>query len=200
MKPAMLRFAVGTCRVWTAIYTRGLAPETRETRRLEIESDLWEQQAHAREIHEPAVDTGFHILTRVLLGIPADLSWRSSLSGAAREGGYKGDRTMVNKLFVALATVLTAAFGILFLYMGIGRGIEEGSAPALWPLGAGLALVSGVVAANWSPRIGSALVAAGAVAVIAMMPWMIAITLPLGLVSVAGTMMRPARTTDVSTG
>lgn len=192
MKPATLRFALGACRVWTAIYTRGLSPETRETRRLEIESDLWEHQAHAREIDEAAVDTGFHILTRVLLGIPADLSWRSSLAAAAREVPYKGDRTMVNKLFVALATVLTVAFGILFLYMGVGRGIEEAAAPALWPLGAGLALVSGVVAANWSVRIGSTLVAAGAVAIITMMPWMIAITLPLSLVSVAGTMMRPA--------
>lgn len=185
-----LRFAVRTCRVWTAMYTRSLTAEVRDARRAEIESDLWEQQADARELGEAAVDTGFHILTRVLLGIPADLSWRSSLRGAAREVRVKGDAAMLSRLFVALATVLTVAFGLLFLYMGIGRGVEDAFGPALWPMTAGLALVVGVVTAHWSARIGSALVAAGAIAGIAMMPWLIAITLPLGLVSVAGTMMR----------
>lgn len=107
---------------------------------------------------------------------------------------------MLSKLFVALATLLTALFGVLFLYVGIGRGVVDATAPALVPLGAGLALVAGVVAANWSARIGSVLVAAGAVAIIAMMPWMIAITLPLGLVGVAGTMMRSTTSMDASTG
>lgn len=105
---------------------------------------------------------------------------------------------MLSKLFVALATLLTVVFGILFLYVGIGRGVDDASAVASLPLGAGLALLAGVVAAHWSSRIGSVLVAAGAAAVIVMMPWLIAITLPLGLVGVAGTMMRSTTSMETS--
>ncbi|MDX6538583.1 MAG: hypothetical protein QOI71_193 [Gaiellales bacterium] len=63
-------------RAWVRLYTRGVPAELRETRRAEIDSDLWEQvhddQARGRR---PPVTT-LHVLGRVLRGVASDLSWR----------------------------------------------------------------------------------------------------------------------------
>lgn len=65
-------------RAWTRLYTWGMRPEMRDARRAEIESDIWESQ------HQPDSNTGaFQILLRLLLGIPADLSWRAEHVAAA---------------------------------------------------------------------------------------------------------------------
>jgi hypothetical protein len=61
-------------RGWTAAYTAGLPRETRDRRREEIASDLWEQQHDTlSDIAPPS-----SVAARVLLGAPADLAWRST--------------------------------------------------------------------------------------------------------------------------
>ena len=73
MKPD---FAAGLVRRWVRVYTRGLAAQVRQDRLDEIDGDLWSQAhdaaASARSEHSEAIE----ILVRLLLGVPADLSWR----------------------------------------------------------------------------------------------------------------------------
>ena len=61
---------------WVALYTRGLPPEARLARRDEIESDLWSQRDEARSICRSSVSLAIEILTRLILGIAADVAWR----------------------------------------------------------------------------------------------------------------------------
>ena len=74
MNSFLLRLAVNAVRGWTWLYTWRMPPGTREARRAEIESDLWEFQ------RDTPADNAFlsasHILLRLLLGIPDDLGWR----------------------------------------------------------------------------------------------------------------------------
>jgi hypothetical protein len=69
-----LRIAIALVRGWTCLYTCRMAAKLREARRAEIESDLFEfqQDSTGRGNLSPT----FHVLTRLLLGIPDDLSWR----------------------------------------------------------------------------------------------------------------------------
>ena len=73
----MLRFALTIVRVWTTLYTSGMPDGLRETRRAEIESDLWESQHDRR----PESDLGVsgQILLRLLRGVPDDVLWRVEL-------------------------------------------------------------------------------------------------------------------------
>ena len=69
--------AATLARVWTTIYTIGLPPEIRNRRRQEIASDVWSQQ-HQEAGHSRASSSAAHVATRVVLGMPADLLWRSA--------------------------------------------------------------------------------------------------------------------------
>src|SRR5689334_20634818 len=63
-------------RTWTRLYTWRLPALARDTRRGEIESDLWEF-AHDRE-SERGVTRAVQVLARLIAGIPDDVSWRAS--------------------------------------------------------------------------------------------------------------------------
>ena len=70
-----LAAANAVVRAWTRLYTTRLPVVSRDLRRAEIDSDLWEfERDAARSDLAPAL----HVLARLLLGIPDDLSWRAS--------------------------------------------------------------------------------------------------------------------------
>lgn len=62
-------------RGWTAAYTAGLPRETRDRRRAEIASDLWDQQHEPEGSSDPAPLSS--AASRAFLGMSADLMWRS---------------------------------------------------------------------------------------------------------------------------
>jgi hypothetical protein len=70
------RLAATAVRRWTRAYTWRLPPPLRNARRAEIESDLWEFEHDPERTAESAAT--LHILARLALGIPADLSWRAA--------------------------------------------------------------------------------------------------------------------------
>src|SRR6266513_1767939 len=74
MNSHLMRLAVNCVRRWTWLYTWRMPPASRETRRAEIESDLWEFQRDA--VGDQSLGPALHILLRFLIGIPDDLSWR----------------------------------------------------------------------------------------------------------------------------
>ena len=59
-----------------SLYTRGLPTQIRQDRRDEIDSDLWSQAHEAAASGRPEHSVAVEVLVRLLLGIPADLSWR----------------------------------------------------------------------------------------------------------------------------
>jgi hypothetical protein len=61
------RAAADLARWWTRVYTAGLPDELREMRRAEVECDLWESLADGAPSR--------HILARLALGLPDDLTW-----------------------------------------------------------------------------------------------------------------------------
>jgi uncharacterized protein (TIGR03435 family) len=87
MNSLSLRLAIGCVRAWTRLYTWRMPPALRETRRAEIESDLWEFQADATDGR--SVGSALHILIRLLSGMPDDLGWcveQSALAGTLTQG------------------------------------------------------------------------------------------------------------------
>lgn len=73
-------FASALVRAWTCAYTWRLEPGIRDRRRAEIESELWEFQQDPDRGNFAAL----HVLARLLIGIPDDLSWRAELDAARR--------------------------------------------------------------------------------------------------------------------
>ena len=63
--------AARVTRWWTRCYTAGLPGDVRDARRAEIESDLWDSLADGNSTR--------HILARLALGIPDDLTWSLTL-------------------------------------------------------------------------------------------------------------------------
>jgi hypothetical protein len=68
--------SAGWVRSWVALYTRGLPADVRHDRSDEIESDLWSQLAESAESRQRDEGVGKEILARLLLGVPADITWR----------------------------------------------------------------------------------------------------------------------------
>ena len=72
-----LATALGLVRAWTRLYTARMAPEARDARRNEIESDLWEFHEDARRRGASPAGIALHMLLRLALGAPDDLLWRA---------------------------------------------------------------------------------------------------------------------------
>jgi hypothetical protein len=75
MTARLVGVAAGIVRAWTCIYTAPLPLPIRDARRAEIESDLWEFADDAARSGVPAHAAAVHIVARLLLGIPDDLTW-----------------------------------------------------------------------------------------------------------------------------
>jgi hypothetical protein len=71
MTTRALRLAVAVVRLWTRLYSWGLPQAGAAARRAEIESDLWEQLNDTERVPHP-----LEIVSRAILGMPADLRWR----------------------------------------------------------------------------------------------------------------------------
>ena len=91
--------AVTAVRAWTRFYTWGLPPELRESRREEIDSDLWES------VHEHGDGSGrlaLHIIARLIIGIPDDLGWRTEQVGLAAAGRWRVALTALAVLMLGI--------------------------------------------------------------------------------------------------
>jgi TonB family protein len=107
------RVAASCVRGWTRIYTWRLPRDAREARRAEVESDLWESA------HDPdgVIHGGFHMLVRLLTGVPDDLGWR-----------FEQENTMSARIKLRMAIVgLAAVVGAV--WMGAAWSLSQTSRP-----------------------------------------------------------------------
>ncbi len=158
--------------LWTRTYTRGLDRPTALTRRGEIAADLHDQLAAARAAGIGPGPVSRAIAARMLLGIPADLSWRHQHLRAERPAGRKegvmsqqgpepGGRLV--------ATVLSVPVLVWSLYVGLGWTIasEDGWTEGRWVgpvvIGGAIAALVGLLLLAVGQSNGAYLVAAAAV-------------------------------------
>ena len=188
----MLQVAVGLTRSWTAAYTRGLPDTVKATRRAEIDCDLWEHQRLASFLDEAGAGTGMHILTRCVLGIASDISWRAQAGSSARqEGKIQVKDTLTKRLVFGVAVLI----GLLPLLMGaaavLDAGISGSSADGdaadsaifgVVTMLAGAFILTGLLLTTRSPRVGLPVLAAGVIGMSLWWYWMWIIVVPVGAV------------------
>jgi hypothetical protein len=144
-------------RRWVALYTLGLPPEVKQGRRDEIDDDLWCQAQEAAGSGRADRSLSGEILTRLVFGVPADVSWR------IEQRRYRGPRPRSERslamhapgrgLLAILGGIGWAAWP--FLQRLVGREWAEG--PMAW------ILILSVVGGTWilaAATIGLAFVAA----------------------------------------
>jgi hypothetical protein len=107
------RRSAGLVRRWVGFYTRGLSADVRDGRREEIESHLWDQLEEATSTGRSDRSIGGEILMRLVLGLPADLSWRVPF-GPDRQARPATTRP---------ATTGTRVVGLLAVVGGLGVAI-----------------------------------------------------------------------------
>ncbi|WP_214467378.1 hypothetical protein [Microbacterium flavescens] len=161
--------AVQLVRGWVDCYTGWVSAPAAERRRDEIHSDLWEQQAYAREIGTPPVAVAFSIARRAASGIPADLLWVHTERAALRSLPSEPKATIMNSVLRFTSRwwwVLGAAVLVAFILpMSIGQLLQPGM-PYLEGTIQGFVvsalLLSGITLKARRPRTAAALVVAGA--------------------------------------
>jgi hypothetical protein len=103
MRPRLARLVVAGVLAWTWIYTLGMTKALRDSRRAEIESDVWESQFEL---------SPFHMFLRLVLGMPDDLGWRLEQVAVA---GIVGRRGLVFGGRVLGAAIFVCALGAIDL-------------------------------------------------------------------------------------
>ena len=196
---AALDLAVGMARSWVALYTSGLPPEFRDSRRAEIDADLWEPRQIAELTEEPQGETTFHLLTRLLLGILSDVTWR--LETGHSVSGERSIR-MNEALYMRGLVAVGVALALLVVIVGVGsifNAFEDGDNSG-WVWGGSLSALSGVAVmvglliSRPNPLLGIGLVAAGAITIAVLWHWLLVITIPIGIALVTIAFFRARQT------
>jgi hypothetical protein len=122
-------------RAWVGLYTGALPAESGERRRLELESDMWEQ------LHDPAeTRPGRALMGRWVRGVPSDLWWRyRTLLDHRASRPRDADMSLSRNWWV----VLTALYGVGMIVLSIGAAVfPRGDAV----IGPAIAAATGAVA------------------------------------------------------
>lgn len=195
----LLSLAIAPTRAWTALYTRGLLADVRGERQEEIDCDLWEHQRLADLEREPATSTAAAIMLRLIMGIPADMTWRLEAGSNARSGrGTTMNDSWTMRGLLALALAIAAFPAVIGVLVAIGAngeidGTTERLIKGAIQLTIGTAILTGLVLSARRPGLGIGLVAAGTIAISVMWYWAAMITLPVGLGLVAIAYFRAGR-------
>lgn len=175
---------------WVDRYTRGLRPDTREARRAEIASDLWEHRHDAGDTWS----THLAIVSRCLRGAPADLSWRRSRARRrralpARGPLLRGAGWAAAGMAYAFLVVLHAWFASALLGLDLyGADWAPGDVER-WSRSSGVlvtALLGGVLLLRATPRLGAALVAGASLVTAGLMWWALPVIGPIALAAATG--------------
>jgi hypothetical protein len=115
-------------RRWVALYTLGLPSELKQDRRDEIDDDLWCQAQDAAASGRADRSLGSEILTRLVFGVPADVSWRIE----------QRRRPSARVLYGKEHAMYAPGTGLLAIIAGIGWAvypIPQGIVGRDWPAG-----------------------------------------------------------------
>ena len=116
-------WATALARAWARIYTRGLANEPRANRLAELDSDFFEQEREARNDGLSAAALSLHILWRVVMGVPSDLSWRMEEARPTEALRVLGAAIAARGVASAAWTVRRGMPGVTWLLAGGYAGV-----------------------------------------------------------------------------
>jgi len=185
-----LAVTVGMARSWVVLYTLRLPLEIRESRRSEIDSDLWEQQGLAASRGDPALGTAIEVLSRMLLGIFDDLIWRLEAGVSVTKGQISVNDTWpmrIGFIVVMLPLAFLIVNGVAIAFFGAGD-FDNSTEHFLWGLSflvCPLVTAVGLWLCRTRPKLGLGLVVGGALSPALLMFWMAFITVPLAIVVIA---------------
>ena len=115
--------ALSLVRGWVRFYTVGMTPERRERRRLEIESDLWENREDRMATGAAPATLSLELIGRCLRGAPADLLWRYQMEGPAMNIHFAIDR-VAGALLLGMVLFLVIASSIGGYDPNSGEGFD----------------------------------------------------------------------------
>lgn len=139
-------------RGWVGLYTHGLPPEVRTARRDEVDDDLWCQRHEADALgRSPGLLAG-EILLRLVLGMPADISWRVSHGGRASK--VERSSSMSTRIIGSLGVIAGAGFTYLLARAITTPGDAMWNGTDAWItvvafLAGGLAFVGAAIGLTW---------------------------------------------------
>jgi hypothetical protein len=114
-------------RGWVDLYTRGMPASVRAARRDEVEDDLWCQHDEAAALGRSPRSLGAEMLLRLLLGMPADISWRMTHRSDAAASGLERSSSMSTRVIGALAILAGASWAtVAILVLGSGPAVLLG--------------------------------------------------------------------------
>jgi hypothetical protein len=110
------------------MYTRGLPVDERTRRRDEIDDDLSCQRDEALSMGRTDRSLGGELLVRLVLGIPADLSWRMARGRQAARGRMDRRASMGARIVGVLTAFAGLSWGALVIvYVRYGEAMWTGS-------------------------------------------------------------------------
>jgi len=140
-------------RSWAELYTRGVPAALRAARRDEIDDDLWCQNEEAAALGRSPRALGAEMLMRLLLGMPADVSWRLSHGGRAVASDSERSSSVSTRLIGAMAVIAGASWGItVILVLAFGESVWTGPNGAVIGaigLGGGVAFAATAIGLIW---------------------------------------------------
>jgi len=150
---------------WVRTYTRGLDPLLADTRRREIASDVWEQQALGREVGAPPPAVAASVLRRVIAGMPADLTWSHAARSVSRAQPNTRERRAMSTPKTMWLPALAGLLGLFQIVAGTEMLISDpklDNAIALTVFaGLGLAALIGIGLRRGRRAVGDVLVMIG---------------------------------------
>ncbi len=179
--------SVSFVRAWVRVYTAGLPSGLRDSRREEIDADLWEQAQEAETNQWNGLPLATHLLLRWLLGLPDDLMWRlahiRTRDVDTEEGAMTQTRDYKTMTVVTgvMATMLLVALLIRTVIAEIEyrRQADFAYLPdwtyvfySLLPLSL-IAIAGGFWFMRKAPVLGAILVTSGSVALAIMLYWLV---------------------------
>jgi hypothetical protein len=118
MTTPLQRLAAALVRFWTHAYTWGMEPHARDSRRAEIESDLWES------LHDDGLSaTAPEMIGRLIAGLLDDVRWRVEQPTLAPQR---------MRITFAVATVALLAAGVWIAFAGTPPPPPAPPAPELY--------------------------------------------------------------------
>lgn len=162
--------ATGLTRGWVSLYTRGLPPDLRTSRREELESDLWEHEHSSTTEGRRSGQVALEIVERLFAGAAADLSWRLEHRDSRRHATRPlGGGTMIGLLKNNGMVALTGALGVTTTSLAIGAAVfgDVEAAGGRWLVAifflAGPLILGGLIAVRRGLRGGRLAVALGTI-------------------------------------
>jgi preprotein translocase subunit Sss1 len=166
-------------RAWVGLYTKGLPESAAEERRALIEADLWDEASAAHRLGE-ASGLGRQRFSRLVRGVPADLTWRLEQQRRITRMPRRTDMRISIGQLVAIGVVAVLQVGMLVSLLS-SPSFRAWSEMGPAAVGIGISIV-GLVIAIPRPQAGFVIGVAGTLIAVIAMPWLLLFFLPLPIV------------------